>query len=163
MFPTSNVPAPVSLRAMEEALVRAMEIAHPQLEVVPFPGRPEDWRFVHAIGSILVRFHGRSFSQSHALEAIVQVQTPSWYLMTYSRNLREHQGAYEILDTTLQAMKGFRIPGCDKLYPTGDSFVQEKDGVWVFESTFTASTLSVESLYTDPGAPLAGIVPDWLR
>jgi hypothetical protein len=150
---------PNDLASLEAAFVARVKEALPNLEVIPFPDKPETYHFVHDLGAVLVRYHGATFGPQLPVDAIVQEQTANWYLMIYSRNLRDHQGAYDILTTLQRVLTGFKAPGCDKAYPVSVDFVNQQDGVWVFDAVYQHTTLAVEKVMVEVGGPLLGDFP----
>lgn len=143
-----------NIRAWEQSLVDAVTAAFPDLEVQAFPDRPQQWNFIHELGSILVRFHGGKFSRPmDTSEAVVQKRTPGFVFTIYTRNLHDHLGAYDILETLRQAITGFKMPGCMALYPLDEQFQAQHEGVWVYEAVYAAETWSVSNLPVEEVGP----------
>jgi len=145
---------PSNIRAWETALVDAVTAALPDLQVEPFPDRPQHWNFIHEVGAVLIRYHGGKFGKPNdTSQVMVQDRTPTFVLTVFSRNLRDHLGAYDILETLRQTLTGLDLPGCKGLYPLDENFTAQKDGEWVFEAMYAAHTWSVSALQFEEQGP----------
>jgi len=136
----------VSIREIENQIITKLQTNFSNLLVQGFPEKPSEFILLHPIGAILVHYRGGSFSSTDALSFISQEKKMEFAITLITRNLRDNNGSYELLDNIKKVLCGFKIQGCSKLTPNKEGFISETNGIWQYEITFTLSTPSVEDL-----------------
>jgi hypothetical protein len=125
---------------IERDLVRALEDAILGLAVEPFPDSPDRYRMLHQRGAVLVVYRGMDAQEPEGLRRLTQPATVRFSVMVLSRNLREHSGAYEVLDRVRQALLGFVPSHCGAGWLEREDYRSQEDGTWVYEATYAWPT-----------------------
>lgn len=137
------------LARLRQALTRE-GAAHPVVDLLPWPGRPEEYRLVHQVGALLVMYRGGKFPQRVGL-----VEWPAEFeLGLLVRNLRTHQaragspdvgtGAYDLLEACRVALAGFELPGAaGPAYVTAENYTGHREGVWAYSVRVSVPMVSV--------------------
>ena len=129
-----------------------------------FPDRPEQYRLVNAAGAVLMRYHGSTFGELMATDIIAQEETLEFEITIIARDLGwayggpasgPSPGAYALIMAVRQALTGFRIQGCTKMWPVRSEYVRRDSGVWYYAIDFRFRTMSVEASTTETAPELA--------
>ncbi len=138
------------LDRLRQALTRAGQ-AHPVVDVRAWPGRPSEYRMVHAIGAALVVYQGASFSgDGKGLSPWVA----DFEVALFARNLRSHQpnaespdsgtGAYDLLAAIRAALQGWQLPqATGPLMLKREAFSGHTEGVWAYSLRLSVPLLAV--------------------
>ncbi|MGA2408850.1 MAG: Gp37 family protein [Candidatus Binataceae bacterium] len=148
-------PTPIDISTIELALVARLASQIDTVEVAHFPDAPQAYRLTHRIGAILVRYEGADYGALMDSAAIVQERTMRFAAAILVRDVGwsyggepggTSPGAYALMESVRAALTGFRIPGCSKLYPLREKFLErDKQGaVWIYAITFALKTMAVE-------------------
>jgi hypothetical protein len=97
-----------------------------------------------------VSYKGSKFGKTISTDGTAQEWTLTFEVVTFSRNLRTHVGAYAVMDEIRRAVSGWWAPGAiNNAYPTKEGFVGEEDGVWSFATYIEVPSISVQEGNTD--------------
>ncbi len=149
-------PTAIDIATLESAIVAQLQSQIDQIEIAHYPDQPESYRLVHRVGAALVQYHGARYGDMLDTAAIIQTRLLEFAITILMRDLGwsyggdpggTSPGAYAMLEAVRAALTGFRIPGCRKMYPLGERFVERdsQGGVWIYQITFALSTLAVET------------------
>lgn len=157
-------PTPIDIATIELAIVAQLAAQVGGIEVAHFPDRPEAYRLTHRVGAALVQYLGAKYGELRDTVAIVQERVMEFGITVMMRDLGwsygaepdgTSPGAYAVLEAIRAALTGFIVPGCRKLYPRAEKFVERdrQGGVWIYLITFALSTVALEAS-SSPNYPL---------
>jgi len=149
-------PTPLDIATIESAIVERLRAAINAIEIVHFPDRPEAYRMTHRIGAALVSYRGAAYGDLIDSAIVAQPRKLEFEVRLMARDLGwayggaasgAGPGAYSLLEAIRIALTGFQIPGCRKLYPLKERFVDRdaQGGVWIYAISFAVETLAVEA------------------
>lgn len=152
---TFTPPTPLDIATIESAIVAQLLSRISLIEVVHFPDRPEAYRMTHPVGAALVSYRGATYGDLIDTAAVVQLRKLEFEVRLMARDLGwsygalatgVSPGAYSLLEAVRVALTGFLIPGCRKIYPLKERFVERdpQGGVWIYAISFAVETLAVE-------------------
>jgi hypothetical protein len=152
---TFALPTPIDIATIEVAIVTQLQSVINTIEISHYPDRPESYRLTHRIGAALVRYDGAKYGPLLDTAAIVQQRRLGFQVIVMTRDLGwsyggqtdgTSPGAYAIIEAVRAALTGFQIPGCTKMFPESEKFVErDKQGaVWVYTIAFALTTMAVE-------------------
>lgn len=122
-----------ALSDLEEAFLQRLQPVL-NLAVELYPARFQDYRLLHPKGAVLIVYGGSEFSPPEAMGAIVQTRTVKMALVLMVRNLRTHAEGLPWLDALRALVTGFTpVPGATKAWPRQERFVDQQEGVWIWE------------------------------
>jgi Gp37 protein len=148
-------PTALDIATIENAVVAQLASQITSIEVAHFPDRPESYRLTHRIGAALVQYKGASYGAQIDTAAIIQERRLEFEVTLMMRDLGwsyggdasgPSPGAYAMLEAVRSALTGFRVPGCRKMFPLREKFLERdrQGAVWVYAITFQLSTVAVE-------------------
>ncbi|MHB8382575.1 MAG: Gp37 family protein [Candidatus Binataceae bacterium] len=148
-------PTAIDIATVEVAIVAQLAARITGVEVAHYPDQPESYRLTHRIGAALVQFLGSKYNPMLDTAAIIQERVMEFGITVMMRDLGWNYGAgasgpspgaYAVIEAIRAALTGFRIPGCRKLYPRAERFVEreKQGGIWIYLITFALSTVAVE-------------------
>lgn len=148
-------PTPVDIATIETAIVNQLHSRIDTVEIAHFPDKPSAYRLTHRVGAALVVYRGASYGAQLDTSTIAQVRTLKFDVTLVMRDLGwsyggeaggTSPGAYAVLEQARNALTGFRVPGCRKMYPVRDRFEgrDPQGGVWIYAITFALDTIAVE-------------------
>jgi Gp37 protein len=148
-------PTAIDIATIENAIVAELAAQITSIEVAHYPDRPESYRMSHRVGAALVQYKGASYGAQLDTAAIVQERRLEFEVTLMMRDLGwsyggdasgPAPGAYAILEAVRAALTGFRVPGCRKMYPMRERFVERdrQGGVWIYAIAFGLATVAVE-------------------
>jgi hypothetical protein len=157
-------PSPLDIATIEAAIVVQLQARINAIEIVHYPDRPEAYRMSHRVGAALVSYTGSTYGDLNDTGAIVQDRRLDFEVRLLARDLGwayggpasgTSPGAYALLEAIRAALTGFIIPGCRKIYPVKERFVERdvQGGVFIYAINFAVWTVAVESQPT-PNYPL---------
>ena len=129
---------------IEDAIVSRLKSSIPDLEVSPFPERPDEYGLIHPVGAVLVQYRGSEYSEPASLGTITQTRTMEFVVLLAVRHLRSHQGAYAYLDSIRGSLTGYVIPPLSKMFAVREAFLAEKGGIWWYAVEFKARSIETE-------------------
>lgn len=132
------------IRDIEAAIVERLAGVVQDIKVEAFPDRPESYNMTHPRGAVLVAFGRAVYSAPRATDIVVQDRRIEWDITLVFRDLRNHGGAYGHLDAVRMALTGWRYPGCSKMMPVREQFIDQTQGLWTFMAGFAHSIPTVE-------------------
>jgi len=152
--------SPIDIGTIELAIVNRLASQTSAVEIVHFPDKPQAYRLTHRIGAALVSYEGADYGLLLDTAAIVQERTLKFAVTLLIRDIGwsfggepsgTSPGAYALLETIRSGLTGFRIPGCGKIHPVRERFVErdKQGGVWIYAITFVLKTLAAEPSATD--------------
>jgi hypothetical protein len=121
------------------------EFDQPELEVDSFPENFKQYltSFSHPKGAILVTYKSSGFSAPEGLGAISQKETIDFAVILLLRIFKSDE-AHPYIEKIKNALKGYQIPGCTKIYPKKIDFLDEDFGTWIYALEFALSTTDIE-------------------
>jgi hypothetical protein len=148
-------PSAIDIATIETAIVAQLTAQIGGIEIAHYPDRPESYRLTHRVGAALVQYLGGKYGAMRDTAAIIQERVMEFGVTVMMRDLGWNYGAepggpspgaYAILEAIRAALTGLRIPGCRKIYPRAEKFVErdQQGGVWIYLITFALSTVAVE-------------------
>ncbi|SRR5579875_463219 len=152
---TFTPPTPLDIATIESAIVAQLQTSINAIEIVHFPDRPEAYRLTHRIGAALVSYRGSSYGGLIDSAVVAQARTLEFEVRVITRDLGwayggsasgVSPGAYALLEAIRAALTGFQIPGCRKMYPLKERFVERdaQGGVWIYAIGFAVETVAIE-------------------
>lgn len=138
------------------------------VEITQFPGKPETYRFIHPVGTVLLMFAGVYDGMVESADSRVVHQCPeyTWHLATMNRSLGwgrggwqagDQPGAYQIIEALRLALSGLSLPGFTPMTRHSAVFIKQDAGVWTYQSTFAHTTASVNEVPEENFPPLRRI------
>lgn len=152
------------IRQVEDAIIARLKAEVPGYEIRGFPEKPGEFRLTHPKGAVLVAYGKGSFGRSESTDDLSrQPRRMEFDLFAVVRNLREHGGAYELLDGVRLALTGW---GRDALgaamFPVSEGYQDMTNGVWTYRLTMAvivpALALATDQTSADADAPTASQV-----
>jgi hypothetical protein len=150
--------------ALSPGLIEAALVVHlgallPTLDVRSFPDRPEHFHSNHPVGAVLVCYRGSAWERPEATDQILQARTPSFEATVLVKNLRDHSGAYEVLETLRQGLQGWvPLSGCDPCWIEADGFVHQSEGLWQWRLQVATRYWALEAPAPSLPVPLLTLV-----
>jgi hypothetical protein len=152
---TFTPPTAIDIATIEDAIVNQLRSQISSIEIAHYPDSPETWRLTHRVGAALVKYNGAWYGELLDTAAIVQERKLEFEIAIMMRDLGwavggdasgPSPGAYAIIESIRTTLTGYLIPGCRKMYPVREKFVErdKQGGVWTYASTFALSTVTVE-------------------
>jgi Gp37 protein len=149
-------PTPIDIATVELAIIAQLRSSIDAIEIMHYPDRPESYRLTHRIGAALVRYEGAKYGPLSDTAAIVQERRLVFEITVMMRDLgwnfggevgNTSPGAYAMIEAIRATLTGFRIPGCSKMFPLSEKFVErDKQGaVWIYAISFALKTVAVEA------------------
>ena len=134
----------MNLITAEDAIIAQLSAEIDNVHIQSFPDNPSEFQHVHPNASLLVMYNSSNYSDpiSNNQGFLTQDRTPQWVISILTRNLKlakGQQGSYVFLESIRRALTGFTIPGFSDatiMWPTGDRFVTENQGLWQYQITF---------------------------
>ena len=123
----------MNVEEIEGRIVKQLQLDIPDLEVLAFPDRPESYDVIHPVGAILVSMDRVNFIQPN--DFWNQGLTIQFEVVLLIKNLRNHQGAYELLDRIRKSVTSLGF-GALRLYCLTQYFAARENELWNYTSTF---------------------------
>jgi len=157
-------PTPLDIATIENAILGQLGSQLNWIDIAHYPDRPESYRMTHRVGAALVQYKGATYGEQLDTAAIIQERKLEFEVTLMMRDLGwsyggdpngPSPGAYATIEAVRAALTGFRVPGCRKMFPKSEKFVERdrQGGVWVYAITFALSTVALEAS-TQEGFPL---------
>ncbi|GAB4327275.1 MAG: hypothetical protein Kow0037_00710 [Calditrichia bacterium] len=127
-----------------QMLINRIKAYFPAHQVEGFPEEPSGYRLMHANGALLVRYDGGDYDEPESFTTLTQGGLQYYTISVVMRNLREKEkqsGLYRVLDNLRACINGFSPQKGEKFYCIKEQFVEEENGIWVFESMFAVRTM----------------------
>src|SRR5579871_2664358 len=149
-------PTPLDITTIERAIVNQLRSAiGDQVEVGHFPDRPEAYRLTHRVGAAQVIFQGADYGELLDANYVVQERTLHFGVRVMTRDLGWayggqpsglSPGGYGLLEAIRAALAGFIVPGCTKMVPERERFLDhdEQGAVWFYSIEFALRTMAIE-------------------
>ena len=122
---------------IERDMVVLLATALPDLKVEPFPDKPETYRLTHPHGAVLIGYSGSRMPDPFVLAGTEQRRRLEYQLVVKVRSLRDHTGAYAVLETIRTSLSGQAIRGA-RFYPAREQFEDVSSGVWTYLAVYAA-------------------------
>lgn len=165
-------PTPLDIATIASALLTRLQAKVHGIEIAHYPDRPETWRMTHRVGAALLMYKGASYGPQLDTAAVIQERRLEFEVTLMMRDLgwgvgslaaNSSPGAYAVLEMIRATLTGFRVPGCRKIHPVGEKFVErdKQGGVWNYAMSFALSTVAMEApVLEDFPAFIKGIALD---
>jgi hypothetical protein len=122
---------------IERDMVAVLAEALPDVRVEAFPDKPEAYRLTHPHGVVLVGYSGSRLPEPFVLAGTEQKRRLEFQLVVKMRSLRDHAGAYAVLDAVRTVLAGHAIRGA-RFYPAREQFEDVSSGVWTYLAVYAA-------------------------
>lgn len=122
---------------IERDMVAVLGEALPEIKVEAFPDRPEAYRLAHPHGAVLVGYSGSRLPGPDTLPGTEQKRRLEFQLVVKMRSLRDHAGAYAVLDAVRAVLSGRAIRGA-RFHPVREQFEDVSSGVWTYLAVYAA-------------------------
>jgi len=122
---------------IEKDMVALLATALPELSVTAFPDKPDAFRLTHAHGAVLIGYSGSRMPDPFVLAGTEQRRRLEYQLVVKVRSLRDHTGAYAVLETIRTSLSGQAIRGA-RFYPAREQFEDVTNGVWTYLAVYAA-------------------------
>jgi Gp37 protein len=153
-------PTALDIATIESAIVAQLAATVSGIEVAHYPDNPESYRMTHRVGAALVMYKGAQYGAQLDTAAIIQERRLEFEVTVMMRDLgwsygggadAASPGAYATLEAIRAALTGFRVPGCRKMHPMRERFVERdrQGGVWIYAIAFGLATVAVEPSQTE--------------
>lgn len=134
----------MTIAEIEQAIIERLMAKIQGLLIEGFPEKPSEYKLMHPKGALLVSYAGSTFSEPKSTDIVSQDRKVEFDIAVIMRHLRNHEGVYAYLEAVRIALTGYRIPGCGKMYPTREEFLDESDGIWQYRMTFAMTMPAIE-------------------
>lgn len=162
-------PTALDIATIEGAIIGQLRSQITAIEVAHYPDRPESWRLTHRVGAALVQYKGAEYGPRLDSAAVVQERKLEFEVTLAMRDLGWNvggepggpsPGAYAMIEAVRTALTGFVVPGCRKMFPVKERFVERdrQGGVWMYAIAFALTTVAIEA-----PAPGLGTFPPLAR
>ncbi len=136
----------MNLKDIENAIIMRLQAQVTTVPTEGFPEKPEQYKLRHKDGVLLVSYSGSKYSQPSQGNAVVQDRRLEWDIILVFRHLREHTGAYDILDAVRTALTGHILSAeYTGMYPVQEQFISEVSGIWQYGITFAFHATHIQS------------------
>lgn len=127
--------------------------------VKDFPDKPQNLETVVPNGQVLVGYKRSTFSLIQNFYPITMNQLVEFEISFQLKNLRTHNGIYELIDIIRFGLLGFiPLQGVIRgMYPTSETFVSFEQGIWYYSQVFVVPLVVVEG--DDPFLPIEPTEP----
>lgn len=122
---------------IERDMVALLATALPDLRVEAFPEKPDAYRLTQGHGAVLVGYSGSRLPDPSVLAGTAQKRRIEYQLVVKVRSLRDHAGAYAVLDTIRTSLAGQALHGA-RFYPIREQFEDVSSGVWTYLAMYAA-------------------------
>lgn len=130
----------MTILEIENDIIAQLQSNITDLQVEGFPESPVEYKLLHSKGAVLVHFKGGSYSAPESNMFIQQEVNMDFSITLMIRGLRDKNGAYPYIDAINKALTGFAPKDCLRMYPVGEYFLTERDGVWHYTINFRVPT-----------------------
>jgi hypothetical protein len=146
----------IDIATIESAIIAQLKSQVTAIEIQHYPDRPESWRLTHRVGAALVQYKGAEYGPRLDSAAIVQERKLEFEITLAMRDLGwsvggepggTSPGAYAMIEAVRAALTGFIVPGCRKMFPVKERFVERdrQGGVWTYGIAFALTTVAIEA------------------
>jgi hypothetical protein len=146
---------PLDIATLEEAIVSQLAANISGIEIAHYPDNPESYRLTHRVGAALVKYQGAKYGKPDDTAFVVQKRTLQFEVHIIMRDLGwsfgggasgSGPGAYSMIEAVRLALTGYQIPGCGKMWPVEERFVErdKQGGVWIYAISVAFTTAAVE-------------------
>jgi len=129
------------IATIEELLVSALQTAHAGTKVMvePYPDSVDTY-ILKSEAAVLVHYLGAPYDSPQESPIVQQVMDPTFAVVTLSRNLRSHVGAYSLMDKNRAAIVGLQLSG---LIFSGqkEEYITRESSVWWYQQVFSVPFL----------------------
>lgn len=122
---------------IEQEMVALLAAALPALRVEAFPDKPDTYRLTQGHGAVLVGYSGSRLPDPSVLAGTQQKRRLEYQLVVKVRSLRDHTGAYAVLETIRTVLAGRPLRGA-RFYPAREQFEDVSSGVWTYLAVYAA-------------------------
>jgi len=122
---------------IERDMVALLAEALPEMSVQAFPDKPDAFRLTHPHGAVLIGYSGSRMPDPFVLAGTEQRRRLEYQLVVKVRSLRDHTGAYAVLEAIRTALSGQAIRGA-RFYPAKEQFEDVSNGVWTYLAVYAA-------------------------
>lgn len=117
------------------------------VEIRSFPDNPDEHALTHPGGELLVRYDGSDYEtpEPNNQRFLTQSRLFRWIITVRQRNLsfkNGHHGVYDLIELVRSTLTGYSItglPDVSVMWPVGDRFISEFQGLWTYGVTFVLS------------------------
>lgn len=143
----------MGIKEIENSIKEKLKADLSGLSVESFPSNFADYldKFSHPIGTVFLTYRGASYQKPAVLGLHVQEKQLDFSLILVVRAAKNEE-LYPYIDQLENILMGYKTIGCEKIYFTKNSFLDEYFGIFMYEIDFSTSTKAVEVVQenTDP-------------
>ena len=153
-----------TIEDFENVIVERLIAGFPELKVEAFPDRPEDYRFTHPVGALLVHYRGADFGDSQGVGTVSLNRKLLWDITLYAKSLRDHRGtegrggALLMLDALRAHLTGWRPKGATSgMVPEREDFLNRDASAWIYVARYSLRAPLVQKTEEEAAALLKRI------
>lgn len=153
-----------TIEDFENVIVERLIAGFPELKVEVFPDRPEDYRFTHPVGALLVHYRGADFGDSQGVGTVSLNRKLLWDITLYAKSLRDHRGtegrggALLMLDALRAHLAGWRPKGATSgMVPEREDFLNRDASAWIYVARYSLRAPLVQKTEEEAAALLKRI------
>jgi len=121
---------------LENLLLAALQaaITGPGVLVEAYPDKVDNY-VLKGTAAVLVHYAGAEFTPPDGSEYVRQMLGASFQVVTVSRDLRTHTGAYALMDTIRDHVLGLEYRN-KQFFAVSEQLLARENGVWWYGQTF---------------------------
>lgn len=148
----------MAIKDIEDSIKSLLKENFSGLSVESFPENFSDYldKFSHPVGAILLNYKGSSFSSPETLNFVVQNDKTDFSAIILIRAAKS-EAVYPYIEQLKQILTGYKMPGCDKVFISKISFLDEIYGKFIYVVDFSTITKLVEAVPAETNALLKKI------
>jgi len=140
----------MNLNTIENYIITTLTTDVSGVLVKAWPNNPSEYlkEFSAPKGALLVRYNGSNYTlpDPNSQKVLIQDRDMEWVVTIFMRNAFGHDatgvyadGIYTLIEAVRSSLSGNTTTGLTDLtvfYPLRDGFVDEINGVWIYEMAF---------------------------
>ena len=140
----------MNLNTIENYIITKLTADVSGVLVKAWPNSPQEFlsEFTAPKGALLVRYNGSNYTlpEPNSQKVLIQDRDMEWIVTIFMRNAFGHDatgnyadGIYTLIEGVRNSLSGETVTTLTDLtvfYPIRDNFVNEYNGVWVYEMAF---------------------------
>ena len=137
----------MNLTTVESDIITKLKADISDVEIKAFPDNPNEYNLIHPGGALLLRYNGSDYQEPdpNNQKFLTQTRLFRWIITIMQRNLslkNGHRGIYDLIESIRSTLTGYTItglPDASVMWPIGDRFISENQGLWVYAIEFVLS------------------------
>ena len=124
---------------LETLLVESLQLEYSlpgdDVEVIAWPDDVDEYRLQSHKAGVLVRYQEADFGLPDGAEVVRQMFAPAFLVVTAVRGLRDHTGAYAMMDRNRSRVIGLEYRNA-LFYGVSEGLLQKVGAVWMYGQFF---------------------------